>query len=258
MLALEHEAKVTEQQDHHAFPEGFWAVVWTCLPESWGALLYPLQILTSDIPLVTILGMSATAQLWAIGGREMVPTPPISSALETPTPQLGREHQHCSSDQGAPTLKGPRQDKEEAANNEDMPEECPHRKCKEGKALKEPQKEAFSKESNIMKAARWVYQKTYQANVWQEGSYKRDPLLPDCLTHWVTKDHGPQGHPFHRGPAIMRQPDLLPLVQQRGSEWGNSGEPPAKHALPPGPCLCPLPVILHHQHGGHVLPCPWL
>ena len=34
----------------------------------------------------------------------------------------------------------------------------------------------------------------------------------------VTKDHGPQGHPFHQGPVMMRWPVLLPLVWQRGHQ----------------------------------------
>ena len=33
------------------------------------------------------------------------------------------------------------------------------------KALKEPQREAFSKESDMVKVARWAYQKAHHANV---------------------------------------------------------------------------------------------
>ena len=52
-----------------------------------------------------------------------------------------------------------------------MPKEYPHRKCKEGKALKEPQREAFSKESDIVNVARWAYQKAHWAIFEQERSY---------------------------------------------------------------------------------------
>ena len=79
----------------------------------------------------------------------------------------------------APTPKGLRQDEEKATDNDEVPEECPHRKCKEGKALKESSREAFSKESQIMKVARQVYQRTHQANFEQEGSYNLSCLLPD-------------------------------------------------------------------------------
>ena len=61
-----------------------------------------------------------------------------------------------------------RQDKEEAADIDDMPEECPHGKQKEGRlagqALREPWREAFSEESDVMKVARWAYQKAHWAN----------------------------------------------------------------------------------------------
>ena len=98
--------------------------------------------------------MSATSQVWAIVGRRLVLTPPTSSVLGTPVPQTGGKCQCCSFDQSAPTPKGPRLDEEEADNDEEVLEEYSHRKCKEGKALKEPRKVAFSKESNIIKVAR--------------------------------------------------------------------------------------------------------
>ena len=141
-----------------------------CLPKSQKALLYPLQLLTGDVPLATILWMLATAQLWAIADRESVPAAPTPRVLWIPNLQVGRKCQCHSSDQGVPT---PRQDEEEAANIDDMPKECPHRKHKEGrlagKALREPQRGAFSKELDIMKVARQAYQKVHQANFEQEG-----------------------------------------------------------------------------------------
>ena len=36
---------------------------------------------------------------------------------------------------------------------------------------REPRREAFSKECDVIKAARWDYQKAHQANFEQEGSY---------------------------------------------------------------------------------------
>ena len=182
VLVLEHEAKVTEEQDCQAFAEAFRVAVWTCLLESWGTLLYQLQILTGDAPLAAIFRMSATAQLWAVAGRGMVPTPPNPSVSETPMSQLGRKCSHCSSDQSAPALKGLRQDEEEAVSDGKAPEEHPDRKCKEVKALKEPRKEAFSKESNIVKGARWVYQKTHQANFEQERWYDLSPIFCQMAT----------------------------------------------------------------------------
>ena len=145
VLVLECEAKVTEEWDHQAFAEAFGVALQACPPESHGALLYPLLILTSHRPLAAILGMSPTTQLWAIAGRGLVPALPTSSVLGTPVSQVGGKWQCHSSNQNASALKGLRQDEEEAADDDEVPEECPHRKCKEGKALKELRKEAFSK-----------------------------------------------------------------------------------------------------------------
>ena len=64
VLVLECEAKVGEGWDCQAFGVAMQA----CLPKSHGALLWPLQILT-------ILGMSATTQLWAIADRGLVLSP---------------------------------------------------------------------------------------------------------------------------------------------------------------------------------------
>ena len=106
MLVLECEAKATEAQDHQAFAEAFGAAMQACPPESQEALLHPLQILTSDIPLAAILGMSATVQLWAVAGTGMAPMPPTPSVSETPVPQSGGKCWCHSSDRSAPTPKG--------------------------------------------------------------------------------------------------------------------------------------------------------
>ena len=126
--------------------------------------------------------MSATAQLWAVAGRGLVPVPPIQSVSGNPALQVGGECQDCSSDQSTPTPKGPRQDKEEVADDEEVPGECPHRKHKEGKALKEPRKEVISKGSDIIKAARCVYQKAHWANFEQEGSYDLSSIFCQMAT----------------------------------------------------------------------------
>ena len=95
---------------------------------------------------------------------------------------MGGKCQHCSSNQSTPTTKAVRQDEEEAADNDETSEECPHRKNKEGKALTEPRKEAFSKESNLIKVARLVYQKAHQANFEQEVSYNLSSIFCQMTT----------------------------------------------------------------------------
>ena len=260
---LECKAKAIEVQDHQAFTEAFGAAAWICLPESLGALHYPLQILTSDIPLAAILGISATAQLWAVAGTGMAQMPPTPSASETLMLQSGGICQCLSSNQTAPTCKEPQPDKEEVIDDEELTEECPWKKWK---ALKE----AFSKESNLIKAARWPYLKTHHANFKQEGSYDLSSIFHQIVastnlldakvfqvqetwdgrrnlktTNWVARTSpkdilffwlvlpteslkimGLKGIHSSRGPVMPRWPDLLPLVWEGRSEWGNSSKPP--------------------------------
>ena len=79
-----------------------------------------------------------------------------------PVPQMGTKCWHHSLDQGMPGL---RQEEEEMVDIDDPPKEHPHHKQKEWrlavKALKEPCWEAFSKESEVMKAAKWAYYKAH-------------------------------------------------------------------------------------------------
>ena len=110
VLELECKANVTKEWDYQAFAEAFGAAMHDCLPESCRAFLHPLQVLTNDVPLAIILGMSATAQLWAMADRGLVPAPSTPSVLGTPALQVGGKCQHHSSDQGGPILKRLRQD----------------------------------------------------------------------------------------------------------------------------------------------------
>ena len=87
VLMVECKAKVEEGWDCQAFMEAFVVAMQACLPETHGALMYPLQLLTGDVPLAAILGMSATSQLWAVADRGSVLAPPTLSMLGTPAPQ---------------------------------------------------------------------------------------------------------------------------------------------------------------------------
>ena len=53
MLVLEHEAIAEEGWDCWAFMEVSAVILWACLPETCGALVYPLQLLTGNVPLST-------------------------------------------------------------------------------------------------------------------------------------------------------------------------------------------------------------
>ena len=90
VLALESEVKAEEGWDCQAFVEAFGVAMCACLPESHGALLHPLQLLTGNVPIAAILGMLATAPLWTIADRGLAP--PTPSVSEIPVLQVGTKY----------------------------------------------------------------------------------------------------------------------------------------------------------------------
>ena len=50
MLELEHEVIAEEGQDCQAFLETCGAVLWACPHKAYGVLMYPLQLLTGNVP----------------------------------------------------------------------------------------------------------------------------------------------------------------------------------------------------------------
>ena len=169
VLVLEHQEMEEERWACKAFMEAFRAAIGACPPKNQGALLYPLQLLTSDVPLVALLGMLATTQLWAMADGELAPTVPIPRVLEMPAPPTGTKCQCYSLDQGVPA---PRQEEEETVEPDYTLKECPHQKWKEGrlvaKALEEPHCKALYKESEVVRMARQAYYKTHQPYFKQE------------------------------------------------------------------------------------------
>ena len=51
--------------------------------------MYPLLLLTGNVPLAAILGMLATAQMWAVADGGLVPAASIPNVLDTPALQVG-------------------------------------------------------------------------------------------------------------------------------------------------------------------------
>ena len=139
VLTLECQMKAEERQDCQAFMEAFGMAIQACSPKNQGTLLYTLQLLTGNVPLAALLGMSATTQQLAVVDGGPAPASSIPSVLEMPVPQTGTKCQWHSSDKGVPA---PRQEEEEMADINNPPKEHPHHKPKEGglaaKALKEP------------------------------------------------------------------------------------------------------------------------
>ena len=88
--------------------------------------MYPLQLLTSNVLLASISGMSATAQLEAVSGREPAPAASIPIVSEMLAPQGGVKCWCQSSN-----LK---QEEEETVEPDHTTEEHPYQKMERGKA----------------------------------------------------------------------------------------------------------------------------
>ena len=180
MLAIECEV-VAEGQDYWASVEASTVALQACLPKTCGALMYPLQLLTSNVPLATILWMLATAQLQAVASRELMSEASIPSLSETPPHLMGAKWWQCSFDQG---ISMPRQ--EETVELDDTPKEPLHHRWKEGRStvrcLKENCQEAFSKESELIRMTRWDYYKTHGPNYEHEGSHNLSSTFRDMAT----------------------------------------------------------------------------
>ena len=87
--ALNHEAMAEEGQKCQAFIKKFSASLQACPPEDHWALMYPLQLLIGNIPLVPLLGMPPAAQLQATTDTGSIAVPLTLSTLGTPMPQPG-------------------------------------------------------------------------------------------------------------------------------------------------------------------------
>ena len=96
VLVLEHQVMEEERWPCQAFVEAFGVAMGSCSPKSQGALLYPLQLLTSDMPLAALLGMSATTQLWVVADEEPSTCSPI--------PRVPEMHQHHQKAQNTSTV----------------------------------------------------------------------------------------------------------------------------------------------------------
>ena len=86
MLELEHEAIAEEGQDCWAFLEAYRAVLWACPPEACVVLMYPLQLLTGNVPLAAILGMLATTPNWLQQPENWHQQPPTYRVRDASTP----------------------------------------------------------------------------------------------------------------------------------------------------------------------------
>ena len=178
--------KAEERWDHQACVKVFEVAIQACPPENWGILLYPLQLLTGNVPLAALLGMLATIPPQAVADGELAPAPSIPSVLEMPAPQVDTKHWHCSSDQGVP----PRQEEEEMAELYFTPKRASSVKMKRRKTLKEPCWEAFSKESEVWKWPSGPIIRPTSPTSSRMGHMTSPPLFgkwPPPLTSWAPR-----------------------------------------------------------------------
>ena len=180
VLVLEHKTKVEEGQDHQAFMEAFRVAVRSCPPRTHGHSVPPtapdqwcaLSHHPRDVSHSQATGSGRQGLVQTVADRGSVQTPPTPSVSRTPMPQVGAKFWCHSSDQDVPALG---QDEEEVAEIDIIPKECPCKKWKDGrpagKALKEAQEEAFSKQLDVVKVARWAYLKAHRTIFKQERLY---------------------------------------------------------------------------------------
>ena len=122
--------------------------------------MYPLQLFPGNVTPAAFMEMTTAAQLQAVEG--ITTTPKASSTVPgTPVAPSGGKHWWQSPEQNLPTQRF-YQWKGEAS------EEHPHKRLK---PWKEGRWEAFSKESSLVRAARWTYQDSHPIDFRQEGSH---------------------------------------------------------------------------------------
>ena len=98
VLTLECEVLAEEGHDHQVFVEACGAALWACPLKAHGVLIYPLLLLTGNVPLAAML--ATTPQLATVGGEPPLTTsPPTVSRMLTPP--TGTKWQCQSSDQEA-------------------------------------------------------------------------------------------------------------------------------------------------------------
>ena len=125
MLALECEMTAEKGWDCQALVEAFGAAFPAWPPKTCEAMVYPLQLLTDNVLLATILGMLATTPQLAVVSREPTLAASFWSVLEMPTPLTGMKWWHFSSDQG---VSMPRLEEEDTAELDVTPKKWPCQK----------------------------------------------------------------------------------------------------------------------------------
>ena len=156
--------------------------------------MYPLQLLTGNVLLVTIFGMLATTLQLATVGRELMSIASPPTVSEMPAPPTRTKCQHCSSNQEA-TISRP--EEEGAAGLDITPKEQSPWKWKEGRPL-----------VRLLKEAPWG--KTPNSSEWL------DEHVSKCTTPTMTT-RGPMTSPIssRRWPPLLSSWALISMRSRR-------------------------------------------
>ena len=140
LLRLEGAVLTEEGGDFQAFMEACGTALWACPFTAHGVLMYPLQLLTGNVPLAIML---ATTPQLATVGRELLLTAFIPTLSRMVAPPTGTKWWCWLSDQEAMM---PRPEEEEAAILDVTVEEHPHWRRPLVRLLKENHQEVFKKD----------------------------------------------------------------------------------------------------------------
>ena len=124
MLKLECEVLEEKRHDHQAFLGACSTALWACPLKAHGVLMYPLQLLTGNVPLATMLVI--TLQLATVG-REPPSTASPLTVSRMPAPQLELN--------GSTACMPRKQEEEEVTGLDVTSKEHPHQRQKGGRPL---------------------------------------------------------------------------------------------------------------------------
>ena len=165
--------------------------------------MYPLQLLTGNVPLATILGMLATTLQPATVGRELMSTAFPPTVSEMPAPPTGTKQWCCLSNQEATTL---RPEEEEAVGLDITPKEQFHQRQKEGwplaRLLKESHLEALGKDSKLFQVTRGCMSRHTASTTTMRGPTTFPTpswRWPPPVASWALMSMGPGGMDWPKG-----------------------------------------------------------
>ena len=85
---------------------------------------------------------------------------------------------------------------------------------------------------------------------------QRPPLFQDSGTSWIPQNNGSPRHPLPQGSEATGRSFILPMVWERGAEWGDQCKPPVHWALSPWASVQKVSIVFYYHIGQDAMPCP--